>query len=302
MGGELRLRNVTVRRMPVHRLPEMPEVSVLMTVFNTEAYLAEAIESVLGQRTGRPWELIIVDDGSSDGSLRIAQQYRDRYPDRICVLQHPRGQNRGISTSRNLALRHARGELTAFLDSDDVWLPHHLETQAALLRRLPHVAMVYAGAERWVDASQPFDEQRARQGWWGGNYLPPLVPTGRRAGLLERGELLQWFLEDDSKVPCICTVLVRTAVAREAGGFCDEFRGLYDDQVFHATLSMEHGVYAHDVCVARYRQHDRSCCAVAERDGDTCTVERERFLRLLQERDYLTPARVVAEPMSTVCG
>lgn len=280
----------------------VPEISVLMTVFNTESYLAEAIESVLHQQTARSWEMIIVDDGSSDGSLRIAQRYRDRYPDRICLLQHARGQNHGISASRNLALRHARGEFTAFLDSDDVWLPHHLETQASLLRRLPHVAMVYAGSERWVDASRPFDEVAARRSWWGGNYLPPLVPEGQRTGLLERGELLQWFLDDDSMVPCICTVVVRTAAARESGGFCDEFRGLCDDQVFHATLSMEYGVYANDVCVARYRQHERSCCAVAEKDGANSAVERKRFLRFLESRDYLTSAGVVAAELSAVCG
>lgn len=257
-----------------------PEVSILMTAFNTSPYLAEAMDSILQQQTLRTWELLFVDDGSTDDSLAIAKSYARQFPQQIQVFTHTGGTNRGISASRNLALRHARGALLTFLDSDDVWLPWHIETQAALLDSMSDIAMVYAGAERWVDPDIPFDERQARAASWGENYLPPLVPAGEAAGRLERGKLLQWFLDDESMVPCICTVMLRTAAARDVGGFCDAFRGLYDDQAFHAKVALRHDVYAHDNCVARYRQHSTSCCARARRQDEE-RIERERFLAFL---------------------
>ena len=259
----------------------VPEVSILMTAFNSSTYLAEAFDSILSQATSRIWELLFVDDGSTDGTLAIARQHANRYPGRIRVLVHPGGVNRGISASRNLALRYARAPLITFLDSDDVWLPHHLETQASLLDDMPHVTMVYAAAERWVDFTVPFHEQSSRAANWGSNYIPPLIPRGASVGLLARGELLRWFREDESMVPCICTVMLRTAAARMVGGFCADFRGLYDDQAFHAKVARQYDIYAHDVCVARYRQHPASCCARARLDDQIEQKERDKFQAFL---------------------
>jgi glycosyltransferase involved in cell wall biosynthesis len=252
-----------------------------MTAFNTARYLPEAIDSILHQRTSRPWELIFVDDGSDDGSCDIALDYAGRFPGVIRVFRHPDCGNRGISASRNLALRHARGPLLTFLDSDDIWLPDHLETQAGLLDEMPHVTMVYAEAERWVDFAAPFDEATARAAAWGCNYLPPLLPPGQPAGLLPRGKLLRWFREDESLVPCICTVMLRTAAARAVGGFQEEFRGLYDDQAFHAKIASNYLVFAHASCVARYRQHADSCCRKAQSFGDESQRESARLTSFL---------------------
>lgn len=262
---------------------QSPEISVLMTAFNSAAYLAEAIESILAQETARTWELLFVDDGSTDETLLIVMHYALRLPHKIRVYRHADGENRGISASRNLALSHARGSLITFLDSDDVWLPMHLETQASLLDRMPQVTMAYGGAERWVDFDLPFDELTSRASDWGSNYLPPLVPAGESTGLLQRGSLLRWIREDESVVPCICTVMVRTVAARAVGGFCENFRGLYDDQVFHAKIARDHEIYANDICVARYRQHTGSCCATARIDPALAQRELVRFERFLSE-------------------
>ena len=264
-----------------------PEISILMTAFNSAKYLAEAIESILGQKTSRIWELLFVDDGSTDGTLAIVTEYARCNPYRIRVFRHPNGTNRGISASRNLALSHASAPLITFLDSDDVWLPHHLETQASVLDHMPNVAMVYAAAERWVDFALTFDDKTSRAAAWGSNYLPPLVPAGESAGLLPRGRLLQWFCEDESMVPCICTVMLRTAVARAAGGFCEDFCGLYDDQAFHAKIARDYEIWANDVCVARYRQHAASCCALGHADPVTARRERIRFERFLREMEQM---------------
>lgn len=272
---------------------EAPQISILMTVFNTAQFLSEAIESVFNQRSTRTWELIIVDDGSTDGSLGIAQRYAADYPQHVFVLQHPNGQNLGISRSRNLALRYARGARLAFLDSDDVWLPDHCETLSSMLDARPEIVLVYGAAERWVDYDSPFDDGAARAANWGRNYLPPLLPDGRCCGVLCPGVLVDLFTKDESFCPCICSVMVLTQTAREVGGFCDAFRGLYDDQTFHAKISLRFRIYALDVCVARYRQHDRSCCALARMDKSAMEEERKRFTSFLSAQ--LFRAETVSE-------
>ena len=252
-----------MRTTPSAHTHAVPDVSVLMTVWNGEAYLREAIASVFAQQASVTWELIVVDDGSTDGSAAIVREFCLRDASRIRLLQHPGGTNCGISASRNLALRAARAPVVAFLDCDDVFLPHHLHTQLDLLHRHPAAVLVYAAAERWVDPALAFNRTTAEQAWWGTNYLPPLVPTGNSAGMLQPGTLLRWMLADESFAPCMCTVLVRTAAALAVHGFEDEFHGLYDDQVFHAKLSSRFAVYANPDCTARYRQHASSCCATA---------------------------------------
>src|SRR5918992_3658533 len=90
-------------------------ISVMIGVYNTERYLAEAIESVFAQ-TYRPLELIVVDDGSTDASGEVARSYADR-------LHYHRQENAGNGAARNRAVELASGELFAFLDADDRFLP-----------------------------------------------------------------------------------------------------------------------------------------------------------------------------------
>lgn len=258
----------------------LPCISILMPVWNNERNLREAIASVQVQ-TRADWELLLVDDGSDDCSLRIALDCAEQDPDRIRILRHPGGENRGSSASRNLGLRHARGEFLTFLDADDVWLPHCLETQTSVMNAHPEAAMVFCAAERWCELDRPFDEAAARAAWWGGNYIPPVAPHGAALGVLPLGTLLEWYLADESKVPCICSVFMRTSVARSVGGFDDAFRGLYDDQAFHAKVALAYPVVAHNACVARYRQHAGSCCAEARENSALQQKGRAQFLAWL---------------------
>src|ERR1041384_4450574 len=95
-----------------------PSVSIITPAFNTARFVADTLESALAQ-TFTDFELILVDDGSTDETGSIAERFARRDP-RISVFHQ---NNRGISVARNAALAHARGDLVALLDSDDVWLP-----------------------------------------------------------------------------------------------------------------------------------------------------------------------------------
>lgn len=110
-------------------------ISVIIPAYNREAYLAEAIESVLAQ-TLPPDEVIVVDDGSTDSTAEIARSYGRQVR---CISQ----ENQGCGAARSAGLKEAHGTLIAFLDSDDVWLERKLEIQLAYLQAHPEIDMVY---------------------------------------------------------------------------------------------------------------------------------------------------------------
>lgn len=119
-----------------------PVVSVVMRAFNCERYVGQAIESVLVQ-TFQDFEIVIVDDTSTDGTEAILQTYTQR-DERIRVFRNET--NQGPVRTMNIGLRHARGEFVAVHDADDLSLPHRLETQVKFLRANPHIALVGGGA------------------------------------------------------------------------------------------------------------------------------------------------------------
>lgn len=135
-----------------------PLISVLMPAFQAAATIDEAVASVVGQNLA-DWELIIADDGSTDGTYEKALAWNDR-DGRIRVVRHPDHRNHGRPATRNLTVKEARGELVAFLDADDLWLPGALTTFREGFGRFPSAAVVYAQAEAFGEA--PIPPPRAR--------------------------------------------------------------------------------------------------------------------------------------------
>ena len=102
--------------------PARPRVTIIVIFLNAAPFLAEAVDSALAQ-TFQDFEIILVDDGSSDGSTELAQAYARRHPAKVRYLEHPGHVNRGMSASRNTGAAAGGGDLIAFLDADDVWEP-----------------------------------------------------------------------------------------------------------------------------------------------------------------------------------
>lgn len=122
----------------------LPRVSVLVPAYNAQAWLAEALDSALAQ-SYRSFEVIVVDDGSTDATAAIARSYGYRSNGRVRLVRQP---NAGLPAARNAAIAVARGEFFALLDSDDVWLPNHLAHAVAALDADPSVGLVHANIER----------------------------------------------------------------------------------------------------------------------------------------------------------
>ena len=122
---------------------KLPLISCIVPVFNGERYLGEAIESIFKQ-TYRPLEVIIVDDGSTDGTPTVV----DRYGEQICYLRQA---NAGTATARNSGLNAAKGEFIAFLDADDLWHSEKLERQMARFQARPGLDYCIAHVQNfWV--------------------------------------------------------------------------------------------------------------------------------------------------------
>ena len=262
-----------------------PAVSVVMTFFDAQAFLHDAIRSVVAQTYER-WELLLVDDGSTDGSARIAREWMARYPGRMTYLAHAGHANRGISAARNLGLRHASAEFVAFLDADDVWCRDKLDRQIALLRAHPEAAMVYGRTQYWYSwTGKPEDVAR--------DHVPPhRFPAD---AVVTPPRLVTAFVRGSAAVPCICSVLVRRSLLVRLAGFEESFPGLYEDQVLYTKVCLGAPVFVSDECLERYRQHPGSVCARAER-SDAQAIWRARYLRWLSR--YVAEANVVDRDLS----
>ncbi len=116
----------------------MTTVSVIIPTYNRASYIGEAIDSVLTQ-IFRDWELIVVDDGSTDDTAKVLEKYRRQDP----RIHYVRQKNAGSSRARNTAITHISGKYVAFLDDDDRWLPKKLEMQVQFMESNPTIGFCY---------------------------------------------------------------------------------------------------------------------------------------------------------------
>ena len=247
-------------------------VSVIIIFLNEERFLDEAIRSVESQTTDQ-WELILVDDGSSDRSAAIAEAAVARDPQRIRYATHPGLQNRGMSASRNLGIELAAGGFVAFLDGDDVWLPEKLERQLAVFEAHPEIAMTFGPLLRWLRWT---DDPEA-------GIHEDLMGVGRKkrgrhklgGRVVRPPELVPLMLRDDYFIPG--GILVRREVLNEVGGYADEFSGMYEDAVAMSRVCLRHSVYIHDEIGYLYRMHPDSCTQTNS-SSDEINRARARFL------------------------
>jgi glycosyltransferase involved in cell wall biosynthesis len=203
-----------------------PLISVVMPNYNTAAYLAEAVESIRAQ-TYDHWELLIVDDGSTDASLAIARDLTAR-DERIRCLEIP---HQGIVAALNTGVHAAQGELIARMDADDVALPHRFQVQLDELNAHPDWALVGGGFETIDVDGQAWKTQ-----------LPPTDPGQVRAALA-RGNCL-----------CHSTILMRRAALETCAGPYRAPFMLAEDYDLWLRMAERHELANVPAVVLRYRR------------------------------------------------
>ncbi len=202
-------------------------MSGILIFYQAERFLQEAIESVVSQ-TFPGWELLLIDDGSTDDGTKIATNYARMHPDRIRYLDHANHLNLGKSTSRNLGLRQARAKYVAFLDADDVWLPEKLAHQTDILDRYPDAVMVYGPTQCWYSWAGPHSRRT--------DLITDVGVTPDQ--VLDGTELLTTFLNNGAMVPGICSLLARRDAALRVGGFEETIQHMFEDQTLLARLCL----------------------------------------------------------------
>jgi glycosyltransferase involved in cell wall biosynthesis len=193
-----------------------PFVSVIVPAYNAERFVRAAIDSVLAQ-TYLSFEVILIDDGSTDGTAAAVQAYGER-------VRYIRQGNARQAAARNRGIAEARGELVAFLDADDVWREDKLEKQVAMLERDPGLGLVYCSLQEVDREDRPVGHADARLR---GSCLPEVL-LGRSAGGLGSTALVPGaVLErvgtfDVALPPCEDTDLFWRIAARYRIDYVDE--------------------------------------------------------------------------------
>ncbi len=177
-------------------------VSIIIPAYNSAHFLGTTILSVMKQAYD-DYEIVIVDDGSTDNTREIVKSFPG-----VCTYLYQR--NAGPSAARNRGIENSNGELIAFLDADDAWLPGKLHAQVAIMDQNPEVGLVETGSFLCDDHLYPV------------RYLPP-------ARL--RGQVFEEMLIE-SKVPNTSTVLVRRIHLQQAGGFDSTYRNVEDYELW----------------------------------------------------------------------
>ncbi len=265
-----------------------PLVSVVIPVYNAARFLEETLESVLAQSYDY-WELLLVDDGSTDDGRQICDRYALAHPERIRVLDHPG--HKGLPASRNLGVASARGEFIAALDADDVWLRHRLEHQVGLAIRHPDVGMVCGPSWYWFSwtglaGHQGLDMRRELKIQYDRRYEPP--------------ELLSKLALGEMHSPATGAMLIRRSVLIAIGGYVEDFPAMYEDQAMLAKIFAHSAVFVTGEALDCYRQHDDSMTARAGSSISDIHVplspERKKFLEFVAE--YLATSGISSAELS----
>lgn len=214
----------------------MPKVSVIIPVYNGEKYLRDAIGSVLAQ-TYTDFELIVVDDGSTDRSGRIVREEFGH------VAQYHYQPNGGSAKARNSGVKASRGRYIAFLDADDLWMPEKLALQVPVLDTRPEIGLVHSDVEQ-VDPA--------------GRHVRVWKNSGRMdayARRLVKGHVIAAYAS-----------LVRREILERVGGFDEDFpAAAYEDLEFSIRVGQVCEIYCVDRPLAKHRDHGESASSDEER-------------------------------------
>lgn len=247
-----------------------------MPAYNAGPYIDESIRSVLEQ-SYKNIELIVVDDGSKDGTPDIAE----RFGSRVAVL---RQQNAGPAAARNRGIAAAKGEFIAFLDADDVWLPGKAATQVQYLRSHPDVGVVFGNFVRWYAQAD-------------GVFTLPSVPNAddvvgtptlvdAHSGWIYRALLLGSVLH-------IITAMVRRSVIEQIGLF-DENLPTGEDYDFWLRVSQKYQAAKLDRTLAFYRMHSSNITKVPRPENN----EYEVLLKSLKKFGHSDPGGTPVDNMA----
>ncbi|HSR18086.1 MAG TPA: glycosyltransferase, partial [Ignavibacteriaceae bacterium] len=255
-----------------------PLISCIIIFYNVQRFLNEAIESVLNQ-TYDNWELILVNDDSADGSSENAGMYTHENPGKIFLISHENHQKKGMSCSRNLGIKHSKGEFVAFLEADDFWLPQKLEQQVNILNVQKEAMLVYGRTQMWYSWDKFTKDCKL-------DYFCELgVPPN---SLIKPPFLLTHLLKNQNQTATISDALIRRKVFEAIGQFEDICLSKYDDQIFFSKVYLNEKIFVADACLTKAWQYSQKQGITTENIEDH--ANRIQFLNWV--RNYLLEQKI----------
>src|SRR5262245_25174348 len=210
-----------------------PIVSVVIAAYNARCFLPETLASVFSQSYSS-YEIIVVDDGSTDGTREMLQTYNEKV---VCRLQ----ENRGPSAARNAAIEAAQGKYIAFLDADDLWFPQKLELQVDFMERNPRIGLVFSDMEE-------FDRERTLcRSLLGRTLFARHLPAGQALADARQKLLIEDFIPTS-------TVVMRKECFTATGLF-DESLQFVEDRDLWLRVAAAFPLAAIPMIVGRKRVH-----------------------------------------------
>jgi teichuronic acid biosynthesis glycosyltransferase TuaG len=234
-----------------------PFFSVIVPLYNSERFIEKAVISVIYQSFDN-WELIIIEDGSSDNSLQLVQELQKK-DTRIRVLQHELGNNKGVSASRNLGIKNSLGEWIAFLDADDIWCKHKLEQQYQIIQTNDSdLVFVYCKADFINQTGQTINADSSTR-----NINMKQFYGSGRPGLSIRP--FKWVIEKGFEAPTSSVVAKKLILDK----YNINFRGhlnFSEDGLFWYEVIKYGNIYFIDEPLLSYRIHKNQWNARTNRD------------------------------------
>ena len=255
---------------------DQPLVSIVICFLNEENFLGEAVISVLEQDY-KNWELILIDDGSTDNSTSIALDFEKKFSGKIHYWDHPNHKNKGLSASRNEGIRKSKGDLIAFLDADDIWLPMKLTQQVTIFKEYPSIGLLAEASTYWSswDNDMP-DKGLVHVGAIPDKiYDPPVL-------------IYQLYPLGEGAAPCPSSIMAKKKAIENVGYLEESFKreyALYEDQAFFSKIYLKERVYISSTCNNKYRQRQESIVKTVHAAGLYNNV-RKYYLEWF--RSYLT--------------
>jgi glycosyltransferase involved in cell wall biosynthesis len=266
------VRRILCRHYPKLKLKQMPAISVIIPAYHVAPYIGDTLDSVFAQ-TFTDYEVVIVNDGSPDtDELECAlAAYRDR-------LHYIKQENRGASAARNAGLRAACGDLIAFLDADDLWLPNYLEEQIKFIRERG-VDFVCADAVVFSDGST--DDE---------TYMETLMQDAPSIGTVSFAGLLS---AEQSLITS--GVVARRRLILDAGSFDEALRNAQDYDLWLRLARSGARMAYQRRALLRYRRHNDSL------SGSAVNIHRRELIVFDKiEKSYNLTAAERAEILPTI--